>query len=301
MVKFIQEKNWKNFDIEIFWESALRDLGCNLIRAVGHGSIRESFMVILKPKKWLNTEKYALVGKGVTFDSGGIQIKPDKYMLDMKCDMAGSAGILGVAMYLDTLEKLPVDIIIGLGFVENMTGSAAYKPLDIYTAYNKTTVEIHHTDAEWRLVLADIMSYIEKSYNVEHIVTMATLTGACIYALGNNISAIMGNDEKLISTFIDNTSPYEEVWRLPVEKVVIESLKSELADIKNISDEKAWASVGAAFLSYFQGNAKLTHLDIAGTAYRTKNYGYMPAGGTGWWVKKISEILLNNREQELRA
>ena len=105
-------------------------------------------MVILKPKKEISGEKYAFIGKGVTFDAGGIQIKPDKYMLDMKCDMAGAAGMLGVALYLDTLDVLPIHAIFGLGIVENMTGDAAFKPLDIYTAYNGKTVEIHHTDAE---------------------------------------------------------------------------------------------------------------------------------------------------------
>lgn len=147
-VSMIREKKWKNFDVEIFGEAELRSLGCNLIRAVGQGSARESFMVILKPKKEIPGEKYGFIGKGVTFDAGGIQIKPDKYMLDMKCDMAGAAGIIGVALYLDTLEELPAHTIFGLGIVENMTGDAAFKPLDIYTAYNGKSVEIHHTDAE---------------------------------------------------------------------------------------------------------------------------------------------------------
>lgn len=159
--------------------------------AVGAGSDYHPYMVVLTPKNPPKTEKYALIGKGVTFDAGGIQIKPDTAMLDMKCDMSGAAGMLGVAEYLDTRSTLPVDLTIAVGLTENMTGGSAYKPLDIYKAYNGTTVEIHHTDAEGRLVLADVMSYVEKTYHVDHMITMATLTGACLYALGNDISGIM--------------------------------------------------------------------------------------------------------------
>ena len=242
----------------------------------------------------LESKTFGLIGKGVTFDAGGIQIKPDKAMLDMKCDMAGAAWMLGVALYLDSLESLPVNVIIGLGLVENMTWSAAFKPLDVYTAYNGTTVEIHHTDAEGRLVLADVMSYVERNYHVDHLVTMATLTGACLHALWNDISGIMWDDEEVISTMIDNTSPYETVWRLPLLQKTKDALKSDVADIKNLADgEYMWSSVWGAFLSYFQWNAKLTHLDIAWPAYRTKPLGYMPVWWTGWGVKKLSQVLLS--------
>lgn len=228
----------------------------------------------------------------MTFDAGGIQIKPDKAMLDMKCDMAGAAGFLCLAMYLDSLENLPLHTVFGMAFVENMTGSSAFKPLDIYTAYNGTTVEIHHTDAEGRLVLADVMSYVEKNFQVEHLITMATLTGACLHALGNDIAGIMGDDESLIEEFIKNDSPYEKVWKLPLTDSLKKSLESDLADIKNIADGVYMgSSLGGAFLSYFQGNAKLTHIDIAGPAFRTKTLGYMPTGGTGWGVKKVAEII----------
>ncbi|MBB1554388.1 leucyl aminopeptidase family protein [Candidatus Gracilibacteria bacterium] len=293
-VEMISSRKWNHFEVQVFGNTELRELGCNLIRAVGQGSARDNFMVILKPKKEISGEKFGIIGKGVTFDAGGIQIKPDKYMLDMKCDMAGAAGVLGVAIYLDSLLELPVNVVFGLGIVENMTGSAAFKPLDIYTAYNGKTVEIHHTDAEGRLVLADVMTYVEKNFQVNHLITMATLTGACIYALGNDISGIMGDDEKLISTFLDNTSPYETVWRLPLTPKMLKAVESETADLQNLSEsEKAGSSMGAAFLTHFKGDAQLTHLDIAGPAYRTKTFGYMPVGGTGWGVKKISEVLLS--------
>lgn len=215
-------------------------------------------------------------------------------MLDMKCDMSGAAAVLGVAKYLDTLSTLPTNVVIAVGLTENMTGGNAYKPLDIYKAHNGTTVEIHHTDAEGRLVLADVMSYVEATYKVDHMITIATLTGACLYALGHDIAGIMGDDEEVIRQLVDNTSPYEQVWRLPMNDKFKKSLKAEIADLKNVArSEKAGSSIGGAFLSYFQGKAKLTHLDIAGPAYRETPFGYMPKGGTGWGVKLLSELMVN--------
>lgn len=215
-------------------------------------------------------------------------------MLDMKCDMSGAAAVLGVAKYLDTLSTLPTNVVIAVGLTENMTGGNAYKPLDIYKAHNGTTVEIHHTDAEGRLVLADVMSYVEATYKADHMITIATLTGACLYALGHDIAGIMGDDEEVIRQLVDNTSPYEQVWRLPMNDKFKKSLKAEIADLKNVArSEKAGSSIGGAFLSYFQGKAKLTHLDIAGPAYRETPFGYMPKGGTGWGVKLLSELMVN--------
>lgn len=134
----------------------------------------------------------------MTFDSGGLQVKPDKAMHDMKLDMAGAATVIGVMQYLDTIPDLPVNIIGAIGLVENMSGGNAYKPLDIYRAFNGKTVEIHHTDAEGRLLLADVMSYVESEYKVDNLMTIATLTGACMHALGYNYAGIMGDDEDSI-------------------------------------------------------------------------------------------------------
>lgn len=298
MVHEVLKKTWNHFDIEVFDKTDLEKLWCNLLLAVWAWSDNPPFMVVLKPKNPPTTEKYAIIGKGVTFDAGGIQIKPDTAMLDMKCDMSWAAGAIGVAMYLDTLPTLPVNITIAIWLTENMTGDNAFKPLDIYTSYNWTTVEIHHTDAEGRLVLADVMWYVEDRYKVDHIITMATLTGACIYALGNDIAGIMWDDEDVISTIIDTSSPYEKVWKLPLTEKMKKSVKAEIADIKNITkSEKAGSSMWAAFLTYFQGKAKLTHLDIAGPAYRETTLGYMPKWWTGWWVKILSEFLLKKGNQ----
>lgn len=148
IVNIIKSHTWKHFTVEIFDKNELQKLGCNLLLAVGAGSDFGPYMVVLRPKNPPKSEKYGLIGKGVTFDAGGIQIKPDTAMLDMKCDMSGAAGMIGTAMYLDTFDTLPVDLTVAVGLTENMTGGSAFKPLDIYKAYNGTTVEIHHTDAE---------------------------------------------------------------------------------------------------------------------------------------------------------
>lgn len=292
LVAYIQSFQWKHFRLRVLDAKELQKIGCNLLLAVGSGSDFPPYMVVLERIFDKKEETYALIGKGVTFDAGGLQIKPDTAMLDMKCDMSWAAWVLGVAEYLDTLDELPVNIIIGLGITENVINGKAYKPLDIYRAYNGTTVEIHHTDAEWRLVLADVMSYIDDQYKPEHMITMATLTGACLYALGHDIAGIMGDDEKVIESLLKSNSPYEKVWRLPLNEKLKKSLKADIADIKNVvRSEKAGSSIGWAFLSYFQGWSKLTHLDIAGPAYRESVWGYMPKWATGWGVKILSEFL----------
>ncbi len=293
MIKYIKSYPWKRFKLRIFDAVELKKLGCELLLAVGAGSDYPPYMVTLERIGNKKLDTYALIGKGVTFDAGWLQIKPDTGMLDMKCDMSGAAGMLGVAEYFDGLEDIPCNLIIWLGITENVINGKAFKPLDIYKAYNGTTVEIHHTDAEGRLVLADVMSYVEDIYKPKHIITMATLTWACVYALGHDIAGIMGDDEDVIQGLIDSKSPYEQVWRLPLNEKLKKSLKTDIADLKNVArSEKAGSSVGWAFLSYFQWKAKLTHLDIAGPAYRETTYGYMPKWGTGWGVKILSEFLL---------
>lgn len=298
IVEEVSKKEWKNFTVRVFDQQELKKLGCNLLLAVGAGSDIPPYMLVLEPKDPPKTEKYALVGKGVTFDAGWIQIKPDTAMLDMKCDMSGAAGMIGVARYFDNFDTLPVNVVIAVWLTENMTGWSAFKPLDIYRAYNGKTVEIHHTDAEWRLVLADVMSYVEHTYKVDHIITMATLTWACVYALGHDIAWVMWDDEDVIGGLIESPSPYEKLWRLPLNQKLKKSLKAEIADLKNVArSEKAGSSVGGAFLTYFQWKAKLTHLDIAGPAYRESTYGYMPKWGTGWGVKILSEYLLSLKKK----
>ena len=294
LVEYIRSFDWKHFSLKIMDAAELKKLGCNLLLAVGAGSDYPPYMVVLERIVDKKLDTYALIGKWVTFDAGGLQIKPDTGMLDMKCDMSGAAGMLGVAEYLDGRDDISCNLIIGLGITENVINGKAFKPLDIYKAYNGTTVEIHHTDAEWRLVLADVMSYVEDIYSPEHIITMATLTWACVYALGHDIAGIMGDDESVITSLLESDSPYEKVWRLPLNEKLKKSLKTDIADLKNVArSEKAGSSIGWAFLTYFQWKSKLTHLDIAGPAYRETTHGYMPKWATGWWVKILSEYILS--------
>ena len=292
-IEHIRAFKWKNFKLRIIDAKELKKLGCNLLLGVGSGSDYPPYMVILERILDKKLDTYALIGKWVTFDAGGLQIKPDTGMLDMKCDMSWAAGMLGVAEYLDTLEILPINIIIWLGITENVINGKAFKPLDILKAYNGITVEIHHTDAEGRLVLADVMSYIEDQYHPAHMITMATLTWACVYALWHDIAGIMWDDERVIGALLESKSPYETLWRLPLNEKLKKSLKTDIADLKNVArSEKAGSSIGGAFLTYFQWKSKLTHLDIAGPAYRETTWGYMPKGATGWWVKILSEFIL---------
>ena len=293
-VAYIEKYNWKRFKLRVIDAASLQKLGCNLLLAVGSGSDYPPYMVILERITDKKLDTYALIGKGVTFDAGGLQIKPDTGMLDMKCDMSWAAGMLGVAEYLDDISDISCNLIIWLGITENVINGKAFKPLDIIRAYNGVTVEIHHTDAEWRLVLADVMSYIETQYSPWHMITMATLTWACVYALGHDIAGIMGDDEKVIKSLIDSDSPYEKLWRLPLNEKLKKSLKTDIADLKNVArSEKAWSSVGWAFLTYFQWKSKLTHIDIAGPAYRETTWWYMPKWATGWGVKILSEFILS--------
>ena len=192
--------------------------------------------------------------------------------------------------YLDGLEEIPYGLVGAIGLAENLVGDEAFKPLDIYTAANGKTVEIHHTDAEGRLILADVMAYAEKTYAPESLVTIATLTGACIAALGYDYAGIMGDDEKMIRK-IENASPFEKFWRLPLDKRMIDSVKAEEADLKNISKGmKAGSSLGAAFLTHFVKKAKYTHIDIAGPSYRPGAFSIFPKGGTGFGVLALAEV-----------
>ncbi len=298
MVQSILSFPWKRTKVTVLDKKELTALGMNLLLAVSAGSDNDPYVVIFERIIDNTLETYSLIGKWVTFDAGGIQIKPGDAMFDMKMDMAGAAGIVGVMEFLDSIDSLECNIIWAVGFTENMTGWSAYKPLDIYKAYNGTTVEIHHTDAEGRLLLADVMSYVEKNYNPGHIITMATLTGACIYALWYDYAWVIWDDEAVISQLeLLSKDSLEKIWRLPLNDKMIKSLKAEIADIKNIAKtEKAGSSIGAAFLTYFQWNAKLTHLDIAGPAYRNDRLGYMLKWATGWGVMILSDLIRSIRK-----
>ncbi|MDP3047853.1 MAG: hypothetical protein Q8N12_00275, partial [Thermodesulfovibrionales bacterium] len=232
----------------------------------------------------------ALIGKSITFDSGGISLKPSDGMEKMKYDMAGGAAVLGVLKAASAL-KLPVNLIGILPATENLPGGSATKPGDVAVTISGKTVEIINTDAEGRLILADAIGYA-KRFKPRAIIDIATLTGACSVALGNEAIAMMGNDRKLLDKIkksADNT--YERVWEMPLFDEYKEYLKSDIADIKNTGGKNGSLVTAAYFLYEFAEKTPWVHLDIAGTAWVEKDKPYIPKGASGIGVRLIMDLI----------
>ncbi|MBI5699970.1 leucyl aminopeptidase [Candidatus Saganbacteria bacterium] len=266
--------------------------GLGALLSVAKGSDEPPRLVMLEyrgdPK---SKEKIALIGKGITFDSGGISLKPSKKMYEMKCDMAGAAAVLGVMSLLNDLR--PKKNVIGvIPLTENMPSGHATKPGDVVTSLSGLTVEIINTDAEGRLILADAVTYA-KNLGATKLVDIATLTGGCIVALGDDATGVIGNNQKLIDQIVETGNACgQKMWQLPLYDEFKQSLKSKLADIKNSSETgKAQPSTGAAFIAKFVGDTPWAHLDIAGTAFLDKEHGYLPEGATGVPVRTLIEWL----------
>lgn len=238
------------------------------------------------------------VGKGITFDSGGISIKPSENMGEMKFDKCGAAAVLGAMKAISDL-KIGAHVIGLMPLTENMPGGGSYKPGEILRHYNGVTSEIISTDAEGRLVLADALSYGIKQFNPKYVIDLATLTGACIVALGNNIAGMMGNNNDLqdrVMTASRNT--WERLWPLPLDDGFKEQIKSEVADIKNSGGRQGGAEAAGAFLSNFVGDVPWVHLDIAGTAWKqqkTSKKEYLGRGATGFGVRLLVEFVKSSQ------
>jgi leucyl aminopeptidase len=236
-----------------------------------------------------DAETVAIVGKGVTFDSGGYSIKPSDSMISMKADMAGAATALGVISAVATL-KLPVNLSVYLGLVENMISGSAYRLGDVVTARNGTTIEIHNTDAEGRLVLADVLSYAVDD-GVDAIIDLATLTGACVVALGEDITGVFANSENLsdrIRNAADSTGEF--FWPMPMHKHFEPQLKSHVADCKNVGPRWGGAVTAAKFLEKFVKDTPWVHLDIAGPSWDDSGTAWQDCGGTASCVRTLVEI-----------
>jgi leucyl aminopeptidase len=257
--------------------------------AVARGSDQPPRLVIVEHQgAGPNAPKLALVGKGVTFDSGGLSIKPTDGMLTMKCDMAGAATVLGALTAIARL-KLPVNVVGLMGLVENMTGGAAYKLGDILTARNGVTIEVLNTDAEGRLVLADVLSYTV-DLGAERIIDLATLTGACVVALGEDVTGAMTNDQSWCDAVLSAAKACgEDVWQLPMFDLYDELIKGDVGDIKNTGGRWGGAITAGKFLQRFVGNKPWVHLDIAGPAFASSNKPHREAGATGVMVKTLVE------------
>lgn len=287
-----KEKNTP-FKVEVFDGKKIQSMGMNLVWAVGKGSSEEphfakvTYMGNPKNKKFV-----ALVGKGVNFDTGGVQVKPDMYMNTMKGDMGGAALVMGTMQALARI-KAKVNVIAYLPFVENSVDGSAYKPDDVYTAFNGKTVEIKHTDAEGRLILADALAYASQEHPTE-ILDFATLTGAALVALGNTYAAVMGTNQAGIDRLSSIGEEVNElVWQLPIHRDYRKLLDSNVADIANISEKRVAGTIlGAMFLQEFVGeDIPWVHMDIAGVATDGKRDGIHSDFATGYGVRLMVEYL----------
>jgi leucyl aminopeptidase len=232
-----------------------------------------------------------LVGKAITFDSGGLSLKPTESMVTMNTDMAGAAAVLGAMQVIAGLRpEVPVHAV--LGACENMPGGRAYKPSDVLTAFDGQTVEITNTDAEGRLVLGDVLAWAAKTLAPAAMVDVATLTGACMVALGMTTAGAFGPDGKVIDRLLAAArAAGEDVWRLPLTEALEEQLKSDRADLKNTGERWGGAITAAQFLRRFAGEAPWAHLDIAGPSHAPKDRGYVAAGGTGFAIRTLVELV----------
>ena len=280
--------------INILDEKKLKKLGMNTLLGVGQGSIRGSYLVTMEWKGLKsNSKPLAFVGKGVCFDTGGISLKPAKFMEDMTYDMAGSATVVGLMKSL-AIRKAKINAIGVVGLVENMPGGNAQRPGDIVKSYSGKTVEILNTDAEGRLVLADALTYTEKKYKPKFIVDLATLTGAIIVSLGSEYAGLFSNDDKLSNQLIDvGEKTDEKVWRMPLNKNFDKLIDSKNADMQNINYVGGAGSTTAAqFLQRFILNkTPWAHLDIAGMAFSKYGGALNSGGATGYGVRLLNKLV----------
>jgi len=284
---------------DIWGKDKLEEEGMNLFLAVNAGSGIPPRFIHLKytPEGVEKPKRVVFVGKGLTFDAGGLCLKPAGSMVDMKCDMAGSAVTLGVVLAAARL-KLPIEVHAVIGSTENMLGDFAYRPGDVFKSHEGKTVEIINTDAEGRLVLADVLSWargLKPDFMIDH----ATLTGACMVALGSWTAGFFTDDEELNQRYQEAAEHTgESYWRMPLNKELRETLKSSIADIKHTGVRWGGAITAALFLKEFVGKVRWAHVDIAGPSFLDRPHGVMPKGGTGFGVATGVRFLENLAAEE---
>ncbi len=281
-----------NLEVKVYDKHEIENIGMGAFLAVARGSIHEPKFIHLKYRCENPKKKIAIIGKSITFDSGGLDLKPPSSMLTMKDDMSGSAVVLGV---MQAIVKLNPNVEVHgiIASCENMISGKAYKPGDVLTAKNKKTIEVDNTDAEGRLTLADALCYAEE-LGVDEIVDIATLTGACLVALGSVASAIMGNSSDFVSKLIDTSkSVGENLWEMPMYEEYKESLKSDIADMKNTGSRYGGASTAGMFLKNFVDKTTWAHIDIAGTAYLDKPQNEYSKGATGVGIRTLIKYIMS--------
>ncbi|MBF0522362.1 MAG: leucyl aminopeptidase [Candidatus Omnitrophica bacterium] len=291
-------KGKKNIQIEVLNKKELTAKGLNLHLAVNQGSTKEPKLIIVKYAGDAKDKNYtAIIGKGITFDTGGLNLKPSGSIETMRHDMAGAAAVIGTLKNTLSLASKK-NIIFACAIAENAIGSRSYKPGDVIKSYAGKTVEIANTDAEGRLVLADAIAYVKKNYQPSKLIDIATLTGACSVALGNDYAAIVSTDDDLLKKLIISSKETDDrIWQLPNYAELKDSIRSQIADIKNLGFPKGVGGTitAAEFLRQFADGAKWAHLDIAGTAFvEGESRLYFGYGATGFGVRLLTHFLINS-------
>ena len=280
--------------VRVIEKEEMKSYGFEGILAVGKGSASSPKLIVLEYSGSTKNRPIVIVGKAVTFDTGGISIKPPEKMEEMKFDKCGGCNVLGIMKAVSDLG-LDTNVIGIIPAVENMPSGTSYRPGDIIKMYNRKTVEVLNTDAEGRIILGDALSFAVKTFAPKAIIDMATLTGAAIIALGTNVAALVGNDDDLVTKILEYSNQTgEKIWQLPLFEEYKEQLKSSNADMKNIGGRSAGAITAAAFLSNFVEDTPWVHLDIAGTAWTqegTKEKSYNPKGATGFGIRTMVKYI----------
>lgn len=280
-------------ECKVLGKNQLKKLGMGGILAVNQGTSTQPRLVILEHQPAKYSKTILMVGKGITFDSGGVSLKPAAGMQDMKYDMCGGAAVLS-AMQAIADEKPGVRVIAIVPATDNMSGDSAVKPGDIITHYSGVTSEVVNTDAEGRLILADALAYGIENYKPDCVVDLATLTGAVIIGLGNHRAGLMSNSNNLSDVLTSaGECSGEKIWRLPLDKEYVDQIDSDVADIKNVGGKAAGSITAAAYLLKFVGDTPWAHLDIAGTAWDYTQKSYIPKGPSGFGVRLLLSFIDN--------
>jgi leucyl aminopeptidase len=285
-------------EVETLDEKAMGKLGMNALLAVGRGSARESRLVTMRwnGARSKRTKPIAVVGKGVCFDSGGISIKASAGMEDMKGDMGGAACVVGL-MHALAARKAKVNVVGIVGLVENMPDGDAIRPGDIITSMSGQTIEIVNTDAEGRLVLADAIWYVQETYSPRAIIDLATLTGAIIVALGNDVAGLFSNNDELAQRLAAaGEASQERVWRLPLGPAYDKLIDSKFADMKNTGGRSGGSITAAQFIQRFVKETPWAHLDVAGTAMGSPPSDINQSWGSGWGVRLLNRLIADSYE-----
>ncbi len=285
-------------EVEVLGEQRMRRLGMGALLGVGQGSANESQMVVMQWDGGVRRKQpVAFIGKGVTFDTGGISLKPAGGMEEMKWDMGGAGAVVGLMKALAG-RKSKANVVGVVALVENMPSSTAQRPGDVVTSMSGQTIEVINTDAEGRLILADALWYTQDRFKPAFMVDLATLTGAIIISLGHEYAGMFSNDDELAERLVaGGLAEGEKVWRMPLGEPYDRLIKSEIADMKNVGDRAGGSITAAAFLQRFVNKVPWAHLDIAGMAWSKKAKPTVPKGGTGFGVRLLDRLVADHYER----